>query len=309
MPQLNTVNVATNRLIFGQPHAGTARLFNELAEPGSSTVPIDRFPHYLALKADPQAYLDYLSVSWAHRKPTVKQMSDRFARFLALHKSVETDGVKKPIVVVERPDGRLIVVDGNHRASISHAMGRDVPAHVIDPQAWAHFVTAVEARYGAPNGVPYQDVPGLLGGRRVLDGRHAAIRPEDLTGRVLDMGANLGAATRAASITAEVAVGVDLDPRLVTAALRLGVWFDSAAQFRVANLERDYLEGFDTVLCFAVDSHIRQRTVFNASLLSAKVVYVEANLTRAGRRPEVLDLFRNIEPVTIDPRPMWRCET
>lgn len=300
--------VGTTRLVFGQPHSGTSFLFRGLVDEGGSTLPIDRFPHVKALQGDPDAYIDYLQHSWGHTSRTREQMQRRWEQFRDLMESVKQNGIKVPVKVVERPDGRLIVVDGNHRASIAHVLEIGLPVTKIDPKVWAAGLLRRVSRFGLVDGLAYQEVPGLLGGRRVLDARHQAIRPDDLEGRVLDLGCNLGAATRAAALTATQAVGVDVDGWLITAALRLGVWFDTAATFMRGDLEVEAFTGFDTVLAFAVDAHLKDHRFFAHTVQSANIVYVEANQTRDGRFPKALSLFSRAELVASEPRMLWRCE-
>lgn len=299
----------TGRLIFGQPHFRTAEWFEKNVE-SNSTLPIERFPHYaMAKDGDRASYENYLKNSW--HEASHSTIPDKLDTFERLQEDVLVHGVKTPVDAVEREDGRLIIAHGNHRASVAHSAGMPLPINKLPMNEWVMRQIQNDARYGTGRrGRPYQGLPGIEGRRDVI-ARFQALNEDDLKGaRVLDLGCNIGSTTRQAAHLAEHTLGVDYDNRIVTAALRLGVLWDTASRYRVMDLNNETPEGnWDCIFSFSVEAHLKDTVRYRELLTSAKVVYIESNQMRGGfSEPKSLDWFVNKEYVGSFPRPIWRCE-
>jgi hypothetical protein len=281
-------------LIFGQQHATTGPWFHSLYGQ-AHTISIEDFPHTRALAGDPDCYLEYLRTSWAYygRENTPASRRRQLERLMATPAG--------PIKVVTRPDGKKLVVDGNHRAARAHADGDDPVLIEIPDGRWLTKVTTNRGeRYGSKPGKPYQSV--FHDGREWVVGRRrdTLIRHETIgeTG-VLDLGCNIGASTLLAA-----GHGVDASPKLITTAWRLAAFFASPATFQVGDLTTDVFD-HETMFCFAVVAHLTDLTALRATLAQADTVYFEEN---AGRRqlPKVADLFTEITELPAE-RPLYRC--
>lgn len=283
-------------LVFGQQHATTGPWFTRLYGQAHS-VPVADFPHTRALAGDDDMYLEYLHQSWRYhgRENTEATRRDQLRR---LH-----TGPPGPIRTVQRPDGKHLVVDGNHRAAVGYANG-DLPRiQPVDPARWlTSTVSNPSERYGTKPGKPYQSVwydniEWVEGRRRDTLTRHQAI---DETG-VLDLGCNIGAATILAG-----GHGVDRSPRMVTAAWRLAGFFANPATFDVADLDETIYRA-DIVFCFAVAAHLDRVDALRATLRNADVVYFEENAGPA-QFGKVADLFTHVDELPGERR-LYRCET
>jgi len=293
-------------LIFGQQNAYSAPWL--AARTGQSvTVEMADFPHVAALRGDHDTYLDYLAQSWRMEPEmnTAARRRDQLRRFLA--------GGSGPVSVIVRQDGREMIVDGNHRAAWAHVEGIEPKTEIVPLAAWlTHTVRNDKERYGTAPGLPYQsvfagDAEIVIGRRRDTLARHRMLDTADLTGRVLDIGCNIGAASFLTATTATEVLGVDTSPRMVTAANRIGAYLSSPARFRVADVGVETLDGWDTVLCFAVLAHVRDRVALKRTLTSARVVYIEEN----GGREQfsgVRSWFSRVDRIDGGFRPLYRCE-
>ena len=118
-------------LLFGQQHIFTQEYFAS-RNPAYHTVPVCETPHFHALSAsDGEAdYLDYLERSWEYYRPHSNVPSEREARlerFHGLREAVQSaGGILEPVRIFRRPDGRRVIIDGNHRAAIALALGLDL---------------------------------------------------------------------------------------------------------------------------------------------------------------------------------------
>lgn len=290
-------------MIFGQQNAYSAPWFaSRLGQ--HHTIELEAFPHVAALRGDRATYLDYLAESW--RMIGDRNTPERRERWLSRVFKPPRD--TSPVQVLTRSDGRQLIVDGNHRAAWAYVHGETAISEEVDVSAWIAHTLRNPERYGAPKGIPYQTVPGHITGRRNDAGsRHARLDDQDLTGRVLDLGCNLGAETMMAALTATEALGVDYSPRLITAAARLGAYFISPAQFRVADLANEAIEGWDTVLCFSILAHVKPWDALRRTLTSARVVYIEDHGSGHPLFPKVRGWFRHVDAIP-STRPLWRCE-
>lgn len=295
-------------MIFGQQNAYSAPwLAARLGQ--SASIEVEDFPHVAALRGDHALFLDYLAASWRMfpRKNTPARRAAHLAAFLAHPESAES------ISTLTRPDGRRMVVDGNHRVAWAHVEGTEPRSDEMPLDLWLARTTQNDAeRYGTAPGRPYQSVYAdgaelVIGRRRDTLARHAMLDPGDLTGSVLDIGCNIGAASLLAARTAARVLGVDVSPRMVTAANRLGAYLASSARFAVADVGAESFKGWDTVLCFAVLAHVPDRVALRKTLTSARVVYIEENGGReqfAAVRP----WFAHVDRIDGGFRTLYRCE-
>jgi SAM-dependent methyltransferase len=290
-------------LLFGQQNAYSAPWF--AARFGQHhSIPLSGFPHVAALLGDHATYLDYLAESWRMipRRNTAERRARWLSRLLRPPRSTDL------ISTLTRPNGDQLIVDGNHRAAWAYVRGEAIQTLEADLDAWLAKTVSNPERYGAPKGIPYQSLGPWLAGRRPDTGtRHVRLDWDDLTGRVLDLGCNIGAETMLAAVTADQALGVDVSPRLVTAAARLGTYLASPAQFRVADLATEVIEGWDTVLCFSILAHVKPWDALRRTLTSARVVYIEEN-GGTDLFPRVRGWFRHVDEIERSARPLWRCE-
>lgn len=336
-------------LVFGQHHVGTQAFFLETL--GSChSVPLSQFPHYQYLAQDhavPTAgceYDRYLSASWEYRYGsqgnTPEQRWAKMESFTQLARQIQDrcgQGLppfRAPIRVCRRPDGRWILVDGNHRASIALYMGLPIPAVAV--RAHSHLAEIVwipEERYGSGRlSRPYQSL--YLGRREILTGRRRDIRERlsmvshsdiaDAT--VVDLGCNIGASCfLAAQEGAREVIGFDVSPRLVSAAIALNAYFASPCRFYVHDLNCGAPEDArpaDTVFCFSIARHVERRDGLREALLrmTRKVLYFEGHPnTSLSDYGDLLpgDEFPKVELIGLLPeavdrprrnRPLWRCE-
>jgi 2-polyprenyl-3-methyl-5-hydroxy-6-metoxy-1,4-benzoquinol methylase len=332
------------RLVFGQQHVGTQQFFAELA--GTSyTVPLEAFPHTTFLKEqldrpldDDTAYAEYLRQSWDYyygpEKNTPELRLARAQEFVELFRHINRQGaVRRPVQVYERRDGHLVILDGNHRAAIALALELPLEADVMPiPQALAGIATNPGEFYGSKHAdMPYQSIfdgeVELVRGRRpdVLE-RIRMLDPGDLAGAsILELGCNIGVNSFLAAQHGAASVrGLELSPRIATAAIRLNSYFALPCRFQVADLNLPVagMEPCDTVLCFSVVAHLAETAAITQTIrqLTRRVLYFEGHAgTQLGADEYVLnkDLFASIElagygsdGVHTDQRtrPLFRCE-
>ena len=102
----------------------------------------------------------------------------RFSRVgFELHRDIENRrklghrAVKKPIVLCRRPDSRMIIVDGNHRAAAALNLGLDVRAALLPPAEFLAKVVTVPGEFFGTKRLnrPYQSL--FREGRELLKGR------------------------------------------------------------------------------------------------------------------------------------------
>lgn len=287
-------------LVFGQQHPGTKGFL--VRKYGCyHTVPLELMPHYLFLtdhlQGSPYAdhiYYRYLLHSWDFLYGAGNTHERRIARikeFIGLYEAIKSAGaIRKPVVTCLRPDGRRIIVDGNHRAASALALGLPLPAEELSAREYLGRIGLVKGEfYGAGAGqVPYQCI--FNGGEAVIAGRRPDLQERldlietgDLAERaVLDLGCNLGMSSfLAAARGARETLGVDRSPGLITAALRLNAYYALPCDFIVHDLNKPLPpeRPFDTVFCFSLAAHLTNpgalAQTFNTS--GAAVLYFEGH--------------------------------
>lgn len=331
-------------IVFGQQHLGTRNFFKRLTGEWHS-VPLSAFPHLALLQSpiedtdEEHLYLQYLKASWHYVYPkernTLEARMSRVNRFRdQLERTRRTGDITEPVLVTPRPDGRWLLVDGNHSASIAKHLGLSLDALEVHP---VRFLTgrskAPTVFYGSKRfGLPYQSI--FQGKREMVIGRRRDILERlDLLGhdvidgkRVLELGVNIGANSFAAAERGAVqTVGLDLCPQLVSAAIRLNAYFGLPCEFHVCDLNERGLDfgRFDTVMCFSITGHLNTISgvadVINAS--KARHLCFEGHqntcqedfavlFERLGRRVDVelVGYTRDGIHSASRSRPLFRCE-
>jgi hypothetical protein len=334
--------------VFGQQHPGTQEYF--LKRMGSShTVPVSSTPHYTFISGHMKGdsgkrdeYLEYLNASWSFLRPdrnTPAEREKRADEFIDFFEKVRRAGkIPQPafgrmVEVCKRPDGRQILIDGNHRASVALALGLDLKVYVVEPIQYLRQLTTVPSEYYGSKrlNMPYQSI--FLGEQQLLQGRRPdllerikLIRKEDLVSKnVLEIGCNFGGnCFLAAQFGAKFVRGLELSPRLVTSAIRINNYLTTSCLFYQWDLNNvvEGVEPADTVFCFSVTKHVSNQDSVRASLtkLTSKVLYFEghANTSYDDYRqvideayfgkPELIGLLRDGIHNRKRSRHLWRIE-
>jgi 2-polyprenyl-3-methyl-5-hydroxy-6-metoxy-1,4-benzoquinol methylase len=339
-------------VVFGQQNYFTQRFFAEkYGQYHTITVPM--FPHYLFLEngldgpCRDTAYDEYLKNSWVYHDTystkkvwnTEAKREQRHRDFLDLYHSIEARrhlnarAFLRPVEVCRRPDGKLILIDGNHRAAIALKLGIGIRAHSIP--VGRHFRRVVDIPdefYGSGRlSMPYQSI--FEGDRELVQGRRpdvlARIRmfdERDLKGKsVLELGCNIGAnCYLAAQAGARSVVGVDYSHRMITAAIRLNAYFALPCRFVVQDLNAEWadVEPADTTFCFSLINHLQNKEALVRTILrnTKHTLYFEGHgHTRQSDYDYLLnkDHFSSIEFLghmrdgihnEKRTRPLFRCE-
>jgi 2-polyprenyl-3-methyl-5-hydroxy-6-metoxy-1,4-benzoquinol methylase len=329
-----------SQLLFGQQHLGTQDFFIERCGQ-YHTVPLAEFPHrqFICALADgttqSENYLDYLTASWSYHygpeKNTPELRVARAQRFAEQFQHISQSRQIEPIRVCQRPDGQLIVVDGNHRAAIADQLQLKLSAEVIPlEQHLRSIATIPDEFYGSKRlDKPYQSI--FYQGRELLEGRRkdvaarlALILPADLQGKsVIDFGCNLGMSCYlAAERGAREVLGIEGSKNIATAAIRLNALFAAPCSFRQHDLGIETTTGkFDTVFCFSIINHVKDKAAFVRTIDQALggVMYFEghANTSQADYdyllneqrfgQIELLGYTQDGIHKTSNSRPLWRC--
>lgn len=292
------------RLVFGQQHYGTQAFFME-RHGQCHTIGIDEMPHFLFLENDidkggcDNIYAQYLKCSWNYlynNKKSDEEISSKVKSFTELYRKAKQEGgireelLSPPVVLCPRPDGRLIIVDGNHRAAIAFKLGYDLKVYYIDPARYLFRTSLVpDEFYGSKRlSMPYQSL--FDGDRELVRGRRpdiyeriCAIDRNDLAGKsVIEYGCNIGGnCFAAARFGVSSLVGIDYSPKIVSAAIRINTYFATPSTFLVHDLNYpvEQLEPADTVFCFSVINHLQNKGALAATLMKTTrhVLYFEGH--------------------------------
>jgi hypothetical protein len=301
---------ALRNSVFGQQHIRTQEFF-EKHYGQAHTIPLEDFPHYRFLQSNldcpeaPSLYSEYLEYSWSHLKDgkenTADERNKKIAGFIRLYRDIQKRqplGVKaifRPVTVCKRPDGRYVIVNGNHRASVAVALGLDVYMQEISlPAQLTEICTIPDEFYGSKRLTrPYQSIfykgrELVPGHRRDICERMQKISSADLLGKtVLDLGCNLGASSYlAAERGAKRVVAVEYSPNIASAAVRLNAYFCRPCHFVQHDLSEDLdlHEQFDTVFCLSLSEHLRSPEAITALIKRAtrKVLYFESHACKSA---------------------------
>jgi hypothetical protein len=321
-------HAALKDLVFGQQHLLTQGFF-EKHYGQAHTIGLEDFPHYrfltdhLGKPASPSLYSDYLQSSWSYLKGKEKNTSEernkKIAEFVELYRNIErrkhlgAKAITRPLTICKRPDGRYVIVHGNHRASVALKLGLDVQAKEIPlPAQLKKVATIPDEFYGSKRlNRPYQSI--FYEGKELVEGRRRDINERlqkidvaDLRGKtVLDLGCNLGMSSYlAAERGAKRVVGVEYSPQIASAAIRLNAYFCRPVHFIQHDLSTDLElnEQFDTVFCLSLIKHLKSPEAITALIKRAtkKILYFESHAhTSAEDYPYLLNKqnFSKIELV------------
>ncbi len=286
---------AQELLIFGQIHSGTLNYFKNKVT-NARSIPITSLPHYHYFSSQKingkKEYLEYLKISWNFYKIrnnyfTRKKQCKKFEK---LKTNIKTNGITSPIEVLERNDGKLIVIDGNHRSSIAILL--DLPLPYVKKnkvETLLRIATNPNDFYGSKfRNMPYQSI--YEGGEQVIAGRRKdlverteLIYLKDLAGKnILDLGSNLGQALNLAMERGAISgTGVEGLPEVATAALRLNVFFNSNIETLNLNLNKKivFKKKYETIFCFSVLAHVKNRRNLaeTIALNLGNVLYIEGH--------------------------------
>lgn len=253
--QIDHINPSA--LHFGQQHIHTVDLFPEPYH----TVPIEAFPHRELLSGNEEPYRKYLRQSWKYWGPenTKENRDEKVKKYKSLVADIQENGIQNPIQYFTRSDGKQVIYHGNHRSSVAHYLGIELPAVELSLDQYI-FKNARKA-----GRIPYQSIyrngtEVIVGRRRDVLSRFKLIDKADLKGNyVLDLCCNIGSsAFIAAENGADKVVGVGNEPNLVTSAIRINVAFAQPCDFIMADLSNlvELDIEFDTGFYFPTDGII-----------------------------------------------------
>ncbi len=341
-------NNKLGELLFGQQHFGLQPFFSDHYGQ-SHTVPLKQLPHYCFLenglsdRHNPEnIYAKYLKASWDYyygdqnsNERRTKKINDFAALYdtIAASKELNSKAIKTPVTLCKRPDGKTIIVHGNHRLAIAYKLGLDIRAIYIPASKHLRKVSLVkEEFYGSAHlKMPYQSI--FYGQKELVKGRRPDILERinimdksDIEGQcIMDLGCNIGNnCFMAVQAGAARAIGVDYSPRLISAAMRLNSYFSWPCEFIVHDLNHELtnVEPADTVFCFSVVKHLQNCSDIYKTILNKtkKVLYYEGHAHGTQSDYEELlnkDNFTSIDIVGYTRngihnkkknRPLFRCE-
>jgi hypothetical protein len=317
-----------SRLLFGQQHMGKQRYFETYLDQ-AHTIELPDFPHtkFLQRHVDQpdgeHPYSRYLAASWSYEGSKIENTPEnrraKIQSFVRLFRDIERGkqhgaaAIREPLKLCRRPDGRIVIVDGNHRAACAFVLGLDAPVVFVRLREQLERIARVpDERFGSKRlDRPYQSVfhrgEELVRGRRrdVLE-RSSLWRDEDLRGRsVLDLGCNYGVSSfLAAERGATRVLGLEYSPLIASAAARLNAYLGHPCRFVVHDLNHDLDVGepFDTVFCFSVVKHLQSTDAITALIRRAtrRVLYFECHARSTADEYRYLlntENFRRIEPL------------
>ena len=292
-------------LVFGQQHVGNARFF-ESRYGQSHTIPLSEFPHsrFLVDAEGRAAYEEYLSQSWATLRSAENTAAARqahMARFMdRFEKVARGERIEAPLPAYRRRDGRLVVIDGNHRAAIAFALRQPLAVRVVPTRYALRGVAtsylATERRYGRPPSTVVDRNKTLVRGRSsaAVD-RAGALDSRDVEGKtILDLGCGIGASAFVLMDRgAKRVIGLDHDAAAVSAALRLNAYFARDCDFRLLGSDgwRDWAEHVDTMCC-RPDVALSIDVVGVAARVRPVCVYLPANVGHRRSGASLLPGYR-----------------
>ena len=206
-------------IVFAQYSPETQDFF--LKEYGQAhSLTVEKFPHYRFIKNAEDTYERYIKASWKTNNRVV--LDKQLKKFKDVKDDIIKNGQRELIKVTCLDNGYMALIDGNHRYSVCAALGLDPKLEIIDFKTYISQLINCSGKYGANNGVPYQQV--ILNGSQLVSGRRNDIieRSQLLninSESVLDLGCNLGIQLYLSN--AKRKVGVDFNHDVLCAACRL----------------------------------------------------------------------------------------
>lgn len=336
-----------SQLVFGRQNCGNHLFFAERYGQ-SHTITLPQWPQYQLLQGDMDrpyggtCYDDYLKASWSYLSPennTPEKRAKKIQDLVELYRqSISLPQSKRapfdsPILLCPRPDGKNIIIDGYHRAAIALKAQWDTPFLAVSPKKYLGEITKVEGEtFGSSRlGLPYQSI--FNGEKELLRGlrpdiltRIRTLDPNDLEGKtILDLGCNTGSNCFCAiQHGARQATGVDYSAKLISVAHGLNAYFALPCTFMVhdLNIELTQIEPFDTVFCFSITSHLKNKDALRQTIITKtkRVLYFEGHAHDSLSNYEDIlnkDYFKTIDLIGYmrnriqnrrKNRPLFRCE-
>lgn len=283
----------SDELHFGQQHPYNIDYFGD----DWHIIPLVDMPHYKFACGNEVEYCEYIDKAWRYFNLSPKLFSKRKSKqittFRDMIQDISINGISCPISVVRSMDGRNVIMDGNHRASISKSLEIQLPIQYVDTYEYiAKLSNNEDLRYGSKTrGMPYQSViykgDVIVEGRRDdLSERFAMISSLDIIGKsVIDFGSNLGMGlVQSHEMGAKYVLGVEKEAPIAKSAIRLAVMMGYPLRTIVGDLSQPInLETkFDTGFCFSINEHVGNDDNLIANILNSgiSVLYFECHETR-----------------------------
>lgn len=257
--RLSAANVRD--LVFGQQNIGNQSYFiNRLGQ--CHTVRATDFPHFACLadgRRGQLAYEAYLEASWAYLQPHLNTPSRRQAKSAAHIVWGATAGGHRlpPVILTQRADGNLLVLDGNHRvsAALIHRKGLDA---VVVPQRMTLLACATSASLEYRPSGWRSDVSVYFKGKEVVRGARRPMHsgawrvPAELraSAHALVLGSWLGLEAQLLTETGvTVATSVEANAADAHRAVRLNAHMGSPIRFcDPSDVTGDWLDQHDAVI-------------------------------------------------------------
>ena len=288
------------------------------------SIDIRDMPHSEYVRGNKKPYIQYLKKSLPYYHKTF-DIDEKLAYFDKKIEEYTSKGIKEPVTIYLRPNGDPMILDGNHRMAIGLFHQLDIPFREITlKEAIARIVNVSGSYYGTGNkGMPYQSIYNqygdiLLKGRRSdIPDRNWYIRPEDIKNKtIIDIGCNYGNALMLCR-DAKKLIGVDIDKKVLTSAVRLSVVMNKKIKYIYQNMSTyhaynyvdDELPTCDTAFVFSVDMHIGNLDGLEYFIRNnvKKVVYFETH-ERKEMPDQIRKIFSLVEPLAnLRTRKLYRC--
>ncbi len=300
---------------FAQHHIETLNYFKSINNEYTS-IDIKSFPHFKYLIGDKDEFIKYLNISWKSRYNVSKNelnqlIKNHITQYDSIISNIKLNGINEKITITKRFNGDLLIVDGNHRTSISHYLNIELPNNLISIDSYLNkIILNSNIFYGSKkNNMPYQSI--IYKGEEIIKGRRNDIinRAElidinDIQNKnVLDFGCNYGMNSFYAHENgANKVVGIDIEPKILTSAIRIAVCFNYPIDFYTLNLSNNNIhsvstDDFDTGFMFAIDSHVNNNDnlLQNIKLSKIKVLYFETHNNSKNPPKNIVNYFDEIK--------------
>ena len=235
------------------------------------TIMLPEMPHVSFLRgasgSDNSAdiYDDYLRAGWRDLyglENTAEKRIGKQRKFLRLYREIENDkqkgcrAIREPLLLCPRPDGKYIIIHGNHRAAIAFVLGLDVRAVIVKPTEYLEQVARNWGRDNVPKrAMAAGDKEMVRGGFADALGIADKVDRSDIAGkRVYEVECGIGGnGFWVVEWGAESFEGVDSDIRNVGKAMKLNAYFAGPCKFKMDDYSGQLAraERADTVFFFS----------------------------------------------------------
>jgi len=287
-------------MYFAQQHIRSLNYFKSL-NVDYTKIQVDQFPHLKYLNGDTAEFVKYLMASWG--TDDMIMINEHFVKVNDLLEDIKVNGIKVKIITTRNVNDNLLIVDGNHRTSISKFLGITLPSKEIPLKQ--HINTIIKNSnifYATGNkNMPYQSI--VYKNDILVEGRRNDIRERAATfdisdikdKRVIDFRCNYGMnCFYSYEMGASYVQGVELMDKIVTSAIRLAVCFNYPVDFYKVNLSKDVVNTkFDTGFMFAIDKHVKNddNLVNNIKSTGLKTLYFETHGGSKKPPTVIIDYF------------------